>query len=172
MSSGLLPWSETSGIPASHDGAAAGRGLAGDSAGRAMVWPTRPIRVCWPRRSSGSRSPAGGSRPPVARSAHRGGTGPGRPGNGPTGSRRSWAMRRAATRRRRLSNGSPVNSPTWPRPQPRMRRGCCSTPGGLTPRSGQGAEVGRHRAGGPDRRPPTRPVAPGGGRPGRVAGCD
>jgi IS5 family transposase len=33
--------------------------------------PIRPTLVCWPRRSAGSRSPVGGSRPPVARPAPR-----------------------------------------------------------------------------------------------------
>ena len=51
--------------------------------------PTRPTRVCWPGRSAGSRSPAGGSRPPVARPGPGSETGPGRPGSGPIRSARS-----------------------------------------------------------------------------------
>lgn len=44
------------------------------------------------------------------------GTGPARPGNGHTGLQRSCgcAVRRAATRRRQWSSGSPGSRPTWP----------------------------------------------------------
>ncbi len=86
---------------------AVGQGGAGEAAahqpgcGPTPRWcrptsPTRPTRVCWPRRSAGSRRPVGGSRPPVARPAPRCGTGPGRPGSGRIRSARSCGLRSAA----------------------------------------------------------------------------
>ena len=46
-------------------------------------WPTRPIRVCWPRRSVRWPAPWRGSKPPAARPARGRGIGGARPGGGP-----------------------------------------------------------------------------------------
>ncbi len=77
-----------------------------------VAYPTDSGR--WPRRSAGSRSPAGGSRPRVARPAPGCGTAAGRRASGPTASPRSFgcAQLRAATRRRPPCSGSPVSSPS------------------------------------------------------------
>ena len=85
-----------------------------------------------PRRSGGSRSPAGGSRPRVARPAPGCGTAAGRRASGPTASPRSFgcAQLRAATRRRPPCSGSPVSSPSWPNAQPATLRSSWRTPGG------------------------------------------
>ena len=82
-------------------------------------------------------------------------------------SRANWV----ATRSRTACSGSPVSSPTWPRPPPGTRNGCWSTPTGAAPGTGQSGRAGRRpgaRCGrgapawsaGPRRQ---RPVEPAGG---------
>jgi len=85
-----------------------------------------------PRRSGGSRSPAGGSRPRVARPAPGCGTAAARRASGRTASPRSsgCVQRRDGTRRRPPCSGSPVSSPSWPNAQPATPRSSWRTPGG------------------------------------------
>ena len=84
----------------------------------------------WPRRSAGSRSPAGGSRSRVARPAPSCRTAAARAGGRAGTQHRGAAQLRPTTRRRTPCNGSPATSPSWPNALPVTMRRCSATLGG------------------------------------------
>ena len=92
---------------AAGEAAAHQPGPGGHHGGARPTSPTRPTRVCWPRRSAGSRPRSGGSRPPVVRPAPRCGTGPGRLGKRAHAIGAKLRMRSAAGQGRGAGRGAP-----------------------------------------------------------------
>ena len=154
------------------EGAAHQPGAGRHHGGARRTWPTRPTPGCWPRRSAGSRRPGGGSRPPVARSAPRCGTGPGRPGKRAHGIGAKLRSRAppAGTRRRPRCAGSPVSWPIWPRPPSGTReRLLVNARRALRRARAKAAELRRRRGARCGRGAASGPAGPRGQRPDRPA---
>ena len=165
---------------------AAGEGGRGEGAAHATgsgstppwcrrTWPIRPTPGCWPRRSAGSPPPAGGSRPPVARSAPSCGTGPGPPGGGRIDLNAKLRTRSAAATDEALAavrrkNGELADLAETAAARRRTAAGQRQTGAAASPGEGRRAASRRRpRRGG---RAASWPAGPRGQRPDRAAGRD